>query len=156
MKRMPVLADPVEMLDEQNAGMFIHLLRRSHSDWENEEWSEEIEKAYRSTICFLGYVYKHIEAKANPAVITRLLIGFPFFTEQRFVKLVDEGKDRALALLGIIFALFVRVKNIWWIGLCGERETRGILGILGDEWRDVKEEIAELIREGEMDIYEFI
>ncbi|TEY38748.1 hypothetical protein BOTCAL_0478g00010 [Botryotinia calthae] len=155
-KRMQILAHPLEMFDEQNAGKFIHLLRRSHADWENEEWGEEVEKAYMSTICFLGYVYKHIEAKANPAVITRLLIGFPFFIEQRFVELVDEGKDRALILLGIVFALFVRVKKIWWIGVCGGRETRGILGILGDEWRDVKEEIAELIREGEMDIYEFM
>lgn len=155
-KRMPVLAHPVEMFDEENAGKFIHLLSRSNADWENEEWSEEIEKAYETTICFLGYVYKHIEAKANPAVITRLLIGFPFFIEQRYGELVEEGKDRALVLLGIVFALFVRVRKIWWIGGCGDREVRGILGVLGDEWRDVKEEIRDLVREGEMDVYEFI
>ncbi|TGO27364.1 hypothetical protein BPAE_0043g00370 [Botrytis paeoniae] len=155
-KRMPVLAHPVEMFDEENAGKFIHLLRRNYTDWENEEWDEEIEKAYKSTICFLGYVYKHIEAKANPAVVTRLLISFPFFIEQRFGELVQEGKDRALVLLGIVFALFVRVRKIWWIGGCGEREARGALGVLGDEWRDVKEEIGGLIREGEMDVYEFI
>ncbi|TGO36599.1 hypothetical protein BHYA_0120g00240 [Botrytis hyacinthi] len=155
-KRMPVLAHPVELFDEENAGNFIHLFRRSDADLENEEWSEEIEKAYMSTICFLGYVYKHIEAKANPAVITRLLISFPFFIEQRFGELVEEGKDRALVLLGIVFALFVRVRKIWWIGECGEREVRGILGVLGDEWRDVKEEIRDLVREGEVDVYEFI
>ncbi|KAF5877979.1 putative phenylalanine ammonia-lyase protein [Botrytis fragariae] len=155
-KRMPVLAHPVEMFDRENAGKYIHLLRRNHTDWENEEWSEEIEKAYKTTACFLGYVYKHIEAKANPAVIARLLIGFPFFIEQRFGELVQEGKERALVLLGIVFALFVRVRKIWWIGGCGEREARGILGVLGDEWRDVKEEIRGLIGEGEKDVYEFI
>ncbi|TGO54243.1 hypothetical protein BCON_0110g00230 [Botryotinia convoluta] len=52
-KRMPVLAHPVEMFDEENAGKFIHLLRRNPADLENEEWSEEIEKAYKTTICFL-------------------------------------------------------------------------------------------------------
>ncbi|KAF7906767.1 hypothetical protein EAF00_001045 [Botryotinia globosa] len=78
-KHMPVLAHPVEMFDEENVGKFIHLLRRSDADLEHEEWSEEIEKAYVSSICFLGYVYKRVEAKANPAVITRMLIGFPFF-----------------------------------------------------------------------------
>ncbi|KAF7929329.1 uncharacterized protein EAE98_005248 [Botrytis deweyae] len=155
-KRMPVLAHPVEMFDRENAEKFIHLLRRNHTDGKNEEWSEEIEKAYLSTICFLGYVYKHVEAKANPAVITRLLISFPFFIEQRFGELVSEGRDRALVLLGIVFALFVRVRKIWWIGGCGEREARGILEVLGDEWRDVKEEIGDLIREGEVDVYEFI
>ncbi|TGO68104.1 hypothetical protein BOTNAR_0030g00260 [Botryotinia narcissicola] len=155
-KRMPVLAHPLEMFDEANAGKFIHLLRRSDADLEHEEWSEEIEKAYMSMIFFLGYVYKRVEAKANPAVITRLLIGFPFFIEQRFGELIEEGKDRALVLLGIVFALFVRVRKIWWVGGCGEREARGILRMLGDEWRDVKEEIRELIREGEMDVYEFI
>ncbi|KAF7949364.1 uncharacterized protein EAE97_002873 [Botrytis byssoidea] len=155
-KRMPVLAHPVEMFNQENAEKFIHLLRRRDADLEHEEWSEEIEKAYMSTICFLGYVYKRVEAKANPAVITRLLIGFPFFIEQRFGELIEEGKDRALVLLGIVFALFVRIRKIWWIGGCGEREARGILGVLGDEWRDVKEEIRDLVREGEMNVYEFI
>ncbi|ESZ97446.1 hypothetical protein SBOR_2135 [Sclerotinia borealis F-4128] len=155
-RRMPVLADHSEIFVEANAGKFAHLLRRTEGDLASEEWDGEIEGAYRSTVCYLGYVYKHIEAKDDPATITRLLIGFPYFIEQRFVELVAEEQPRAMVLLAVVFALFVRIRKIWWIGNCGDKEVRGIFGMLGDEWGGVKEEIGDLVREGEEDVYEFL
>lgn len=76
--------------------------------------------------------------------------------EQRFIELVGQGIPRAMVLLAVAFALYVRVKKIWWIGECGMREARGIIGILGNEWGDVKKEIEELVREGEIDVYNLL
>ncbi|KAI9650449.1 hypothetical protein NHQ30_000464 [Ciborinia camelliae] len=155
-RRLPVLADPSAIFDEVNGEKFGHLLRRTERDLEGEEWDEKIEKAYKSTVCYLGYVYKHIEAKDNPGTVTRLLIGFPYFIERHFVELVDEGKPRAMVLLAIVFAFYVRIRKICWVGECWEREVMGIMGVLGDEWEDVKEEVMEMVREGEADVYEFM
>lgn len=55
-RRMPLLADTSVLFDANNGEKFAHLLRRTETDIKSEEWNEEIEKCYKSTVCFLGYV----------------------------------------------------------------------------------------------------
>ena len=127
--------DLKEQFGESNRKDLLHLLERRQADEYNEPWDEETQKAYQSTLSYIGSVQIAIAAREASWVVLRRLIAFPMLIQKPFIELVARRQPRALVVLAHYFAYLVRFRDIWWIGDTGRREILGIQTILPDEWQ---------------------
>jgi hypothetical protein len=130
----PDLSDLSTLFGESNLQVFIHLLRRSPVDEEQEPWNPEIQKSYELTLSYIGGVQMALNKGETPGNLCRRLVAFPMFIPKRFIGLVEELRPRALVVLAHYFAFLARLRDTWWIGDSGRREICAVRSVLKNEW----------------------
>ncbi|OBT83358.1 hypothetical protein VE02_08317 [Pseudogymnoascus sp. 03VT05] len=72
---------------------------------------------------------------AQPALALDLHPSRPAFFDDLLVGLDEHADPRALAVIASFFAMTRAVDGAWWLSGVARKEVRGILGLLGEEWR---------------------
>ncbi len=112
-----------------------HLMDRSPGDGTAEPWDPDIQKAYESTLDYIGGVLDEIDRGGSSGNVCRMLVLFPMLAEKRYVELVTAGSPRALVILAHYFALLAKHDEFWWIGDSPTKEVLAIAGELSREWK---------------------
>lgn len=92
-----------------------------------ESEKDETRRAYEHSVAYLNWAHARPE-KAR-------IVGFPATVSRRFIELVDHADERALAVIASFFAMTRAVDGAWWLSGVARKEVRGIMGLLGEEWR---------------------
>ena len=121
--------------DPDNMRHFSYILQRQYPHEVSEAWDEETVQAYEFTLSDIGRLWGAMEGSQFCANLRRRIAIFPVFVPERFVKLVEETRPRALVILAHYFALVAVFRETWWIGDAGVREVLAIESILPDQWR---------------------
>ncbi|KND89422.1 Sterol regulatory element-binding protein ECM22 [Tolypocladium ophioglossoides CBS 100239] len=136
---MNMMATISHLLDERcearNYEDMPRLLRRQEPHELVEIWDAEVYEAYRSTLNYIGAIWKAVKNRDPPGGIGRRLIVFPMLVDKRFVDFVEEQRPRALVILAHYFALLPILRGFWWVGDAGPREVRAIADEVPAEWQ---------------------
>lgn len=135
LKRTPIIKDSDPLFQESSRQGLLHLIQGPGTEHAFETWSEKTEKAYSSTLSYIGSVQSAIDGGEKPQTVCRILLMFPYLVQKGFIDLVQERQPRALVILAHYFGLLTRFKYIWFIGDTGSREIRAIRAVLSEEWQ---------------------
>jgi hypothetical protein len=98
---------------------------------------DEIEKTYRLAVCYIGGFQIAINANETVDELTRRALGFALNVPRDFIGLLEQHRPRALVVAAYYFALFAKLRDIWWVGDTGRREIRAIHSVLPAEWQEL-------------------
>lgn len=124
-----------ERCETRGCDYMAHLLRRQEPHELVEVWDEEVYEAYRSTLNYIGAIWKAMKNRDPPGGLGRRLIVFPMLVDKRFVDFVEEQRPRALVILAHYFALLTMMRGFWWVGDAGPREVHAIANQVPAEWQ---------------------
>lgn len=120
---------PSALFSEANMQKFPYLLQPlpPHGAMSpDDECDAEVMSVYKQTVSYIGSVKAAIDSGESPKVLCRRLMSFASLIPSRFLELVEEKAPRALIILAHLFAVFVHVKDTWWIGNTPYREVYAI------------------------------
>ena len=137
LKATPILKDSDPLFQESSRQGLLHLLHGTGAEHALETWSENTEKAYSSTLSYIGSVQSVIARGEKPETVCRILLMFPYLIQKGFIDLVQEQRPRALVILAHYFGLLTRFKYVWYIGDTGSREIHAIRAVLSEEWQEL-------------------
>ena len=123
------------------------LLHRTVENEADESWDEDIKNAYESTVAYIGSCQQGIDVGELEPTVLRRVVLFPTVVERDFITLVEERRDRALAILAHHFSFYRRFEGLWWCGDVGVRELRAIIGAVGTQWQGL---LTELLAESDI------
>jgi hypothetical protein len=88
--------------------------------------SGEDEAVFAKTICYLQDIARAVDAGEPPLALARMLMALTWRSPTRFIDLVQTRSPQALILLSHYFALFARLRHLWWVEGIPEREVTNI------------------------------
>lgn len=121
------------------SGPFYELLRwQPDSDAAREELSEQTEEAYSVALGYIQTVHQRISQKEPWQALGRIILAFPSLVPDVFVKLLEEGKPRALVMLAHLLTSTKKLDRTWWVfrGVA-EYHVRGIARLVPVEWQSM-------------------
>ena len=120
-------------------------------DWTSypePDFDPEIKHTYEETLAYIGGVYQGLLDKEPPRIIFRRLMTFGAIVPGQFVKLLERGRPRALAILAHHFAMMKAVDDHWWTKGTADREVNGIRTMLTAEWQWAMEWPLSMLHRG--------
>ncbi|KAH8811411.1 hypothetical protein F5884DRAFT_273399 [Xylogone sp. PMI_703] len=129
----PVLMEKESIFSDEYRTEFQEILQNVppfEEPYDRESWA-----AYEKTFSFIGSVKRAIKGRENPMATCSRLITFAIIVPEKFIKLVEDQRPRALVILAHYFALCNYMRHIWWIGDIGKREVLGIQKALPPQWQ---------------------
>lgn len=130
----PDLTDATVIFATDNRRGLDYLLRQ---DLSNELWDQETQEAYERAVSYIGGVRIAVEGGEHQLETCRRMMAFAMLGPKKFYSFVEEYRPRALVILAHFFAIYSRLRDIWWIGNIAQTEIQGIYRILSPEWQEL-------------------
>lgn len=88
--------------------------------------SVEDRAVFEQTIRYLQDIARAVDAGEHPLALARMLMALTWRSPTRLLDLVQTRNPQALILLSHYFALFARLRHLWWVEGIPEREVTNI------------------------------